>query len=203
METAEPLDRAACADALKPHMAELDECFRRAWKRWVKWLGNLEGSPADIHPRTRANIVYDFVVAEGKARFLGVEGVRIRQQRGFLVIHFNDRIALRFKKFRNRSLKTSGINTKQAMLFDAQTLELDIKLQPMTHLVAGYLLDELALDINKLAVTCIMNGKHFWAPIEIIAAPVGAKVGAMPTRTGTLKSKVRSARKKKKAGDEE
>ncbi|MFG1618339.1 hypothetical protein ACGFI3_36780 [Nonomuraea wenchangensis] len=203
MVIAQPLDRAACNELLAPHIPTLEQCFRNAWARWVEWLAKLDGSPADISARTRANIVYDFIVAEGSNRLRGAENVRIRKVRGFLVIHLNDRIALRFKKFRNKSLKTSGIHTNQATLFNQQALEFDTKFRPLTHLVAGYLLDDLALDMNKLAVTCTMNGEHLWAPIEILGTSAAGKLEPLFAQPATPKSVVRSARKKKKAGDEE
>jgi hypothetical protein len=202
--TTEPLDRAACNDLLAPHLPALEQCFRNAWNRWSVWLKELDGSPADISARTRANIVYDFIVAEAKKLFQGTKDVRTRQERGFLIVHFNDRLALRFKKFRDKSFKTSGISTRQAELFHQQALDFGDEFQPFTHLVAGYLLDDLALDMNKLAVTCTMDGTHLWAPIEILDTSATGKVLQVPIQQpATPKSTVRSSRKVRKAGDEE
>jgi hypothetical protein len=195
VKIAEPLDRTACYGILKPHLADLDDCFQAAMRRWQTWLGQLEGSPTDVSPRTRANTLYDFIVAEVTKRFLGKNHVRVRKERGFLVVRIHDRVAMRFKKFRGKNLKTSGGNTQQALAFAGQTLELsESSIQPMTHLVAGYLLDDLEIGISKVAVTCSLFGEHMWAPIQIfsdvvVVAPHAASdTGPRPV--------VRSKRKK-------
>ena len=162
------MDRASCARLLQPYQDQFDQCFRNAWDRWQEWLKALEGSPADVSPRSRANVLYDFIKAEAIQQFLGVEHVRVRQERGFLVIQIRDRVAIRFKKFRGRKLKTSSIRTGQAAAFQGQALEFTNEVEPMTHLVAGYLLDRFELDLEKLAITCTLDGEHIWAPIEII-----------------------------------
>jgi hypothetical protein len=91
----------------------------------------------------------------------GIWGARLEEAR-FFRYRFGNKIALRFKKFRSRTLKTSNNNTAQTALFQSQQLEyFDSKIQPMTHVVAGYLLDDLAIDIDRLAVTCTMDGQHY------------------------------------------
>jgi hypothetical protein len=119
-------------------------------------------------------------------------------------VHFQDRVALRFKKFRNRTMRTSSNNTRQTELFDAQTLEYGSALTPMVHVTAGYLLDSLALDIERLAITCMLDGEHMWAPIVMTtkAAPVKKIPTKEPAKVPA--AVVRSARKtseKKKDGE--
>lgn len=190
-----PLDRATCQQLLGPHLPALDSCFRAAWSRWQKWLGSCEGPPTDVSPRTRANALYDFIAAEAVKRFAGVPGVLVAKERGFLVIRFGDKIALRFKKFRSSTLRTSDNKTTQSALFQSQQLEYS-NIQPMTHVVAGYLLDDLALDIDRLAIACTMDGRRVWAPIEIVGrSDVRATSTADPT---TTKPRVRSKRKPRK-----
>lgn len=190
-----PLDRAACERLLDPHLSALDSCFRSAWSRWLKWLGSCEGPPTDVSSRTRANALYDFIAAEAVKCFAGVPGVLVAKERGFLVIRFNDKIALRFKKFRSATLKTSSNNTAQTDLFDSQQLEYaGSSVQPLTHVIAGYLLDDLALDIARLAITCTLDGEPAWAPIEIFGtSDVRETSTADPT---AAKPRVRSTRRK-------
>jgi hypothetical protein len=170
VEIAGPLDRTACYGILKPYLADLDESFQAAMRRWQTWLGRLEGSPADVSPRARANMLYDFIVVEVTDRFIAKPHVRVRRERGFLVVRFHDLVAMRFKKFRGKNLKTSGGYTQQALAFAGQTLELsESSIQPMTHVVAGYLLDDLEIGMSKAAVTCSLHGEHMWAPIQIFS----------------------------------
>jgi hypothetical protein len=126
----------------------------------------------------------------------GIWGARLEEAR-FFRYRFGNKIALRFKKFRSRTLKTSNNNTAQTALFQSQQLEyFDSKIQPMTHVVAGYLLDDLAIDIDRLAVTCTMDGQHIWAPIELVGdSDVRTSSTVDPT---TTKPRVRSARKSQK-----
>jgi hypothetical protein len=194
-----PMDRAACMQVLRPHLGVLEGCFRAAWKRWQKWLRALEGSPVDISARSRASVLYDMIVAEAKRSFLLEPSVRVRQVRGLLVLSINDRVALRFKKFRGGTLKTSNNTSTQTALFNTQNLLFpEISIKPMAHLVAGYLLDDLAIDFKRLAVTCSIDGEHVWAPIELtsIAAPVAMLPGSQNQQG--LRPKVRSSRKSAK-----
>ncbi|MFE4817857.1 hypothetical protein ACFRFU_15830 [Streptomyces sp. NPDC056704] len=197
MANASPMDRASCVRLLQPFQNKFDQCFRDAWDRWQDWLKKLEGSPADVSSRSRANMLYDFITAEVVKQFIGVEHVRVRKERGFLVLHIQNRVAIRFKKFRGRKLKTSGIPTGQALAFQGQTLEFSSEVEPMTHLVAGYLLDSFELDLAKLAITCSLDGEHLWAPIEIIPdAGQGGITIPMPAAPGDgPRPVIRSTRK--------
>jgi len=118
-----PLDRATCQRLLDPHLRALDSCFRAAWSRWQKWLGTCEGPPTDMSPRTRASALYDFIAAEAVKSFAGLPGVLVEKKRGFLVIRFGDKVALRFKKFCSTTLRTSDNRTTQSTLFQSQRLE--------------------------------------------------------------------------------
>lgn len=192
-----PLDRATCLQLLGPHLPALDACFREAWRRWLKWLGAYEGPPTDVSPRTRANALYDFIAAEAVKSFHAKPGVLVHKERGFLVVRFSDKIALRFKKFSGTTLRTSSNNTRQTSLFETQQLEMATSdIQPMTHVVAGYLLDDLALDIDRLAITCTMDGQNVWAAIELIGDSDDVRAAPADDPT-TGKPGVRSTRKKK------
>ncbi|MEU5124261.1 hypothetical protein [Streptomyces asoensis] len=197
MANVSPIDRASCAQLLQPYQGQFDQCFRDAWNRWQEWLKKLDGSPADVSPRARANVLYDFIKAEAVKQFLGAEHVRVREERGFLVIQIHDRLAIRFKKFKGRKLKTSSIPTGQALAFQGQTLEFASEVEPMTHLVAGYLLDRFELDLHKLAITCTLDGEHLWAPIEIIpnAGEGGITIPMPASPTDGPRPVIRSTRK--------
>ena len=189
--------RDAVLARLKPHLPTLDQCFRAAWKRWTEWLKRLEGSPVDVSTRSRASVLYDFIVAEAVRAFLGVKDIQVRKERGFLVLRFQDRVALRFKKFRSKSLRVSMSKTGQAELFNGQMLEFPpASLKPMTHVIAGYLLDGLAMDIARLAVTCTCEGIPLWAPINILPASASSVTPLRGTTLPTPKPTVRSTRKR-------
>jgi len=191
--------REAVLARLKPHLPTLDRCFRAAWERWTEWLKKLDGPPSDLTPRSRASVLYDFIVAEAVRAFLGAKDIRVKKERGFLVLRFQDRVALRFKKFRSRNLSVSVNKTGQTELFNSQLLEFPPgSLKPMTHVVAGYLLDSLAMDIARLAITCTCDGTPLWAPIDILPAPTRSVTRIPGTAQPALKPTVRSTRKRQK-----
>jgi hypothetical protein len=192
----ESSDRNAVLGILEPHLPTLEQVFQKAWARLGQWTKNIEGSPADVSARSRASILYDFIVAEAIKAFIGRDGVRVKKKRQLLVLHFRDRIALRFKKFRSATMRASSNRTRQSERYAAQVLEFDTALTPMTHVVAGYLLDSLSVDIKRLAITCTLNGEHMWEPIEMTSAPQPVKV--LPTKAPSQAPavRVRSARKK-------
>lgn len=196
--------RQECVDLLGQHLPALQTCFETAWTRWIKWLGTLEGSPADVSPRSRASLLYDFIKAEVIRQFLGVPGVVAKEKRSLLTLKFGDMVVMRFKKFRSGTLRTSVNNTQQALAFDQQQFAFAAPLQPLTHLVAGYLLDELELNFQKLAVTCSIGGQHLWAPIEIIDTSsniFSVKPPAAKPKRPVVRSK-RKAEEKKPTSDE-
>jgi hypothetical protein len=164
----------------------------------------VEGSPGDVSSRSRANVLYDFITAEVAKRLADKPNVRIRKTRSLMVVRIRDRVVIRFKKFRGRSLKTAGNWNQQTMAFDAHQLELpEGSLQSITHLVAGYLLDELEAGIEKVAITCLVDGEHFWPPIEISSETTGhtATVHTTDVADPTItKPRVRSTRRKDTEG---
>lgn len=191
-----PNDRTAVLDILEPHLPTLEQVFQTAWARLGQWMKNIEGSPADVSARSRASVLYDLIVAEAIKEFIGKDGIRVKKKRQLLVLHFQDRIALRFKKFRSAAMRTSSNSTRQSERYAAQMLEFDTALTPMTHVVAGYLLDSLSVDMKRLAITCTLNGEHMWEPIEMMSAPQPAKVLPTNAPAQAPAARVRSARKK-------
>lgn len=195
------MTRSQCEETLKAYAPLLNECFTAAWTRWRDWLSTMAGSPGDVSALTRAMALHDFIRAEVHARLAGKPGVRIRTTRSLMLVRIHDRVVIRFKKFRSRSLKTSGNPNQQTIAFDSHQLELPTgSLQPITHLVAGYLLDDLEASIEKVAITCLVDGEHFWDPIEILAGTSGHTATVHKTEIAdptVSKPRVRSTRRKK------
>ncbi|MEU8631129.1 hypothetical protein AB0C38_03100 [Amycolatopsis sp. NPDC048633] len=201
MTVSKPLDRDRCRELLAPHLQDLQEIFLTAWTRWQNWVAEVPGSPNDVSTRSRASSLHDFIAAAAETRFLGTPGVTVARKRGLLVLRFNDKLVLRFKKFRGKSLKTSSNATQQTLTFDAHQLELaDMAVQPVTHLTAGYRLNDLATAMSQLAVTCSVDGDHYWAPIDIseIASVHTAPITSVTTTDPTvIKPGVRSTRRRR------
>ena len=156
---------------LDAHSRSLHGCIDRAWSRW---LTNPDAATAS--KRTRATTVYDYITQEVQHAFDGVQGVTLAWKHGSLHMTVNNAAVIKFKKFRSRKLRTSGIPTNARNLFLHQAGVLDGMV--VTHLVVGYLLDELELTPETIAVTCPLGKGNAWA---LPLGPDSAGEGAVPT----------------------
>lgn len=152
----ELLSQEQAAELLAKHAAALNACVNRAWERW---LANPDAATAS--KRTRAATVYDYITQEVERTFASVPGVRLRWKHNSLNMTVDDSAVLRFKKFRGKKLRTSGIATNARNNFLQQAGVLDGMV--VTHLVVGYLLDELEQGTETIAVTCPMGKGNLWA----------------------------------------
>jgi hypothetical protein len=149
---------------------------------WIQWKEET-GLPGSVSNRTRANLVYDYAVKEAWRLLDGRDCIRLSEQRGFLLISVEDKLLLRFKKYR-KGLVTSGIATGQRELFDHQQLTL-AGMPPMTNIVAGYELDAFQREIERVAITCRVDGRLIWTidvpqPDSGIVVPVPSPTEPLP-----------------------
>ena len=141
---------------LDPYLRAISGCLYGAWKAWKEETR----LPTIISPRSRANLVYDFVVTEARMALSGVEGLSLSEDRGFLLLNVEGLLLLRFKKLRS-DLRSSGIPTGQQLKFAHQQLGL-AGMPPMTNLVAGYLLNGLQTKILRATITCSVGSRIIW-----------------------------------------
>lgn len=158
------------AELLGPHMQKLHDCVDRAWARW---LGHQDFATASR--RTRASIVNDYVVQEVRVAFDDVDGVRVKPKNGSIVLIINDTAIVKFKKFRTKRLRTSGISTNARQAFLAQAGVLDGMV--VTNLVVGYLLDDLELAPTTIAAACPMDDGNLWT-LDLAIPPAQGQGGA-------------------------
>jgi hypothetical protein len=189
-----PLLRGECEEILAPHLSTLELCFDRAHRRWTAWRLKSGGAPTDISRRTQASCIHDFLVAEIIKNFKGQPGVSIRKRRGLLLVVFRDKITIRFNKYRSSTLRTSTNATTQSDLFAQHALEFEDGVQPLTHLVAGYLLDKLGQQFSRLALTCQMDGTHLWDPIDITDTAIATVQPIHAAKPAAERARVRKAR---------
>ena len=172
--------RDAVMARLAPHLPTLDSCFNRA----PGSAGRTGSSCCPDRLRRDRPVACQHALrlhrGRGHPGIPGRRGHPGRRERGFLVLRFSDHVALRFKKFRSKSLGVSMSKTGQAELFNGQGLEFAPgSLKPMTHVIAGDLLDGLAMDIARLAITCSHDGDPMWAPIDILPG-AGKSAATLP-----------------------
>jgi len=144
---------------LAPHLDALRGFLEGGWADWHEMVAR---SPelATSRATTRANIVYDRITARAEEYF-DAQGIPADRRGQMLAVSFDDgRLIMRFKKFRSRKLSTSGIPTQQRLEFEFQQVVLDGTAS--TYVVAGYLPDELGLDLDLLAIACTFDGRVLW-----------------------------------------
>lgn len=154
-----PLTLDEAVDVLGQHREGIRTVLKNGWSRWRRLLEADTELAVIVSGRTRASLVYDFICHEAMAHFEGAAGVVISEERGILLLTFNERLLLRFKKFRGKALKTSGIPTQQARNWANQTLP---GMEELTHIVAGYLPDEAGIDLDRVAITCALANEMLW-----------------------------------------
>ncbi|MBD0735284.1 hypothetical protein [Streptomyces sp. CBMA29] len=145
------LSKEAAEGVLEKHSLGLTKVIAAGWSRWRELVKQDPGLGSILSNRSRASIVSDCIRHEALVVFDGAEDVTVSEDRGFLLLTFNEKIILRFKKFRGATLRTSSVPTQQALEYAAQTLP---GMESLTHLVAGYLPDEVGIDLKKAAITC-------------------------------------------------
>lgn len=183
---------------IEPHLDDLGKLFATAWDSWTDLQPEVR---ARRTRRTRANWIHDDLSQEARALFGGKPDVEVVEARGFLALTFGNRIVMRFKKFRGKALRTSGIRTNQRQEYESQQFSLP-GLPSVTTTVAGYLLDTLEQKIRRLAVVRPFNGDNVWI-IDIPFPGEGGEVYAIPSSPSpTPTVEVRSAREAEAASDE-
>jgi hypothetical protein len=155
----QPLAQAEAGSLLQKHSLPLTQVIAAGWTRWRKLVTDDAELGAILSNRTRASIVYDCIRHEALRAFVGIETVTVTEDRGFLLLTFSERIILRFKKFRGTTLRTSSAPTRQAQEYANQVLP---GMEALTHLVAGYLPDEVGIDLKKAAITCPKGSGNEW-----------------------------------------
>jgi hypothetical protein len=183
-------------EILAPHLNAVGSCLFNAWDHW-------RGTdlPLSVSARARANLVYDFAVGEARTVLEGREGLVLTDERGFLAVNVEEKLLLRFKKYRGKGLATSGISTLQKRLFDHQQLSI-AGMEQVTGIIAGYELDEFQRDIKRVAITCRMGTNLIWT-IDVARPDASGVVRIGTPDQPRPKTEVRSARSKEEESAQE
>ncbi|MEV4863284.1 hypothetical protein [Streptomyces ossamyceticus] len=155
----QPIPAHEAAQVLSPHLDDIGSCLKQGWQRWRDLIDGNAELGLILSNRSRASFVYDCIRYEATQAFHAKEGVHLSEKRGVMLLTFGDKIVLRFKKFRDAGMRTSGIPTQQSRDFAAQVLP---GMEELTHLVAGYLPDEAGIGLHLAAITCSLDDDHLW-----------------------------------------
>ena len=73
------ISRSDAENIIGPHKEAISACLYNAWDQWAA-----TDLATTVRPGTRANLVYDYAVAEAWRLLRGREGLALTEQRGFL-----------------------------------------------------------------------------------------------------------------------
>lgn len=177
----QPITAQQASQVLSPHLEKIGSCINQGWQRWRHLIDNDAELGLILSNRSRASIVYDCIRYEATQAFHGKEDVHLSEKRGVMLLTFSDKIVLRFKKFRDVGMRTSGIPTQQSRDFAAQVLP---GMEELTHLVAGYLPDDTGIGLYLAAITCSLDDDQLWVldldlgidqtvPVVPVPLPIG------------------------------
>lgn len=157
---------------LRPHLPAIRGFIQDGWQTWIELVTKnpeLVGSAK----RTRANIVYDQIAQKAEAYF-DSEGVPTSTDKQFLIVSLAEgRLELRFKKFKDSQMHTSGIPTAQMLEIEAQQVVIDG--MAVTYLIAGYLPDSLGVGLDNISIVCSYNQDVIWQ-IDLLDGGAGAVI---------------------------
>lgn len=163
MDTMRVISVEEARELLAPYTDRIASCIQVGCERWEELGKESPKSQLPLRPSTRASFVYDHIVDAARQEFADdYPDVVLADDHGFLTLTIKDRVVLRFKKYRNDSLRTSGIRTAQQQRFELQ-MQLPGMPSQATKIVAGYLLDEFQTSISLMAVTCVDGPSLEWA----------------------------------------
>jgi hypothetical protein len=152
----------AARQILRPQGAEiLISIIEDSWQEHVA-----ERRPR--HDRTRANIVWDYMVRFAEERLEPLPGVERRERHGSPIYVMRDRLALRFKKHSEEHMTRNVGTIHQRQIARQGAFP---ALPEFCHVSCGYVLDAAQAGIEQLVVVRRVAGIREWfIPLRELAA---------------------------------
>jgi len=166
---------------LDPFLERIEFCIASAIKEYNKMESQTRSK---FKKRTKASIINDFMVFNAARELEGLQGVLFSHNRQQFSVFLNDNFQLRFKKLDYR-LRPSNIRTMQVFNFENQVqTQLPDMPSPVTHIIAGYVWNDLQTAIKDIYITCPSGEYNEWElKISAIKSPQ-----VTPTEVGANES---------------
>jgi len=139
---------------LAPYMATLRKCIQSGWENWVEFGRVAPALKAPVSTRGRANLISDWVCNTVRHEFARLRGVRIIEARGFPELIIKERYVIRFKKLDRKGRSRNILTKQQRDWFNGQLSFPGMSPEDVSRLVAGYILDLLGTEMERVLVTC-------------------------------------------------
>lgn len=142
---------------LDPYQSAIQECIVSAWKDYHHHCREIKHI---LTPRSRANIIFDFIVSNIRQKFQGMRNVFLSESRRLFLVNFENKVVIRFKKLKGN--RASYIPTQQALDFMCQ-IELE-EIPSPERFIIGYQLNRMQTEINNISVIYPQSANHnYWA----------------------------------------
>ena len=163
---------------LDPYADDLFAVVRAGWAEWLALPAAARAVLADA--RTRANVVWAFMVAEAKARFHDRPGVVIREGNNTVTFLVHSQVLCRFKKL-DEDGRSANYPTLFALQYNTQT---ELAGMPEAARVdVGYVLNPLGTAVVHVMVACRDGDEVAWSYALRPAGPALAGNDAAPAPT--------------------
>ena len=170
------MNKNDAVEEVQPYLHLFSQCIQHGWDTWKTQYAHRHHV---LDARARAAIVYDEITTEAKRVFGELHNVVLRIRYGSLMVYVGDNVVVRFKKLR-RTGRANNIMTKNQMNLYRQ-IPIPGYL-PGTHLNAGYVLDDLQQQIDRLLVTCQDGKRVMWTfDLDQASGRTTSAVVPMPT----------------------
>ena len=173
------VERDDVEEALRPYIRAFGDCLRAGFEAWRE-IGKL--APAQrvhLKPRTRANIISDHIGVAVRGTFGQMRGVRVEDRRGFPELIIQNRFVLRFKKLDKKGRSRNILTKTQREWLDAQMVLPNMPPEAK-RLIAGYVLDALGTEIERMLVTAPATAKSINWMFDIDSDDTANNVIPMP-----------------------
>lgn len=150
---------------LGPFLSRFRDCIVQAFQKYRTDYKTV----SIVHTqRSRASLIHDHMIAFAREFLGGDPQIQIFAKRGLSLVNVKDNLLIRFKKLDAKRHSRDNA-TQQNFLFTAQ-LDLPGISSELTHLQAGYVLNELQTGLEGVYITC-PNGKHLEWFIDLTLLP--------------------------------
>lgn len=194
------MDREDVGQALRPYAERIRTAIVHGHEKWSEF-GEVAGElRAPLDARARACFINRHIVTKIQTIFADDNSVRVISERGFIqLVLLKSRLILRFKKLDEHG-RSRNIMTRNQRLWFSPAAKLPEAPPKATRLIAGYILNVVTADLDRVVVV-LPDGPS--ATMWIIELPDtgGTNIIEMPKRTPKQPTRP-PVRSKKKQTDE-
>lgn len=145
------------------HYPALRAVIESGWEAWEELGKRTPDLRSPLGGSVRARYIYDHIARRAETEFGGVKDVSLRKQRGYLVINFDSKLIVRFKKLDSR-YRSRNPRTPTADKYFSQSRHcLPGMEDDATRLSAGYVLNRHGTALIDIGIACPNGpGDPFW-----------------------------------------